>query len=79
MRLWAQRNPEVQEKIIAADAVRRQFFVDQFKALGLDDETAEIRAEVYMSVISAEFLHSGSRDETDRLTMARRKHDMLIH
>ena len=78
LRLWAQRNPEVEEKIVSADAIRRQFFVDQFKALGHEEETAEIRAEVYMSVISAEFLHSGSRNETDRLAMARRKHEMLI-
>ena len=78
LRLWAQRNPEVEEKIVTADAIRRQFLVDQFKALGHEEETAEIRAEVYMSVISAEFLHSGSRNETDRLAMARRKHDMLI-
>jgi AcrR family transcriptional regulator len=78
LRLWGQRNPEVEEKIVAADSVRRQFFIDQFKALGHDDEKAEISAEVYMSVISAEFLHSGSRDETDRLAMARRKHEMLI-
>ena len=77
LRLWAQRNPEVEEKIVIADSARRQFFVDQFKALGHDEEAAEIRAEVYMSVISAEFLHSGSRDETDRLAMARRKHGML--
>jgi AcrR family transcriptional regulator len=78
LRLWAQRNPEVEEKIVLADSVRRQFLIDQFKALGHDGEAAEIRAEVYMSVISAEFLHSGSRDEADRLAMARRKHEMLI-
>ncbi|MBK17564.1 MAG: hypothetical protein CMM52_01815 [Rhodospirillaceae bacterium] len=78
LRLWAQRNPEVAEKIDAADSIRRQFFVDQFKELGHDDDTAEIRAEVYMSVISAEFLHSGSRDKADRLSLARRKHEMLI-
>jgi len=49
LRLWAQRNPEVEEKIVLADSVRRQFLIDQFKALGHDGAAAEIRAEVYMS------------------------------
>ena len=78
LRLWAQRHPEVEKRIALADDFRRQFFIDQLKALGHNNKTAEIRAEVYISVITAEFLHSGSREEDERLKIARSKHDMLI-
>ena len=78
LRLWAQRHPEATGRITEADSLRRQFFTEQFLALGLDDHTAKIRAEVYMEVISAEFLHSGGRDETDRLHFARQNHEMLV-
>jgi AcrR family transcriptional regulator len=78
LRLWAQHHPEAADRINEADALRRQFFIDQFLALGLDDHAAEIRSEVYMAVISAEFLHAGGRNETDRLQFARQKHEMLV-
>ena len=78
LRLWAQYNPEAADRINEADTVRRQFFRDQFLALGLDEHTAGIRAEVYMAVISAEFLHAGGRNEFDRLQFARQKHEMLV-
>ncbi len=78
LRLWAQRHPEAGGRVTKADSRRRQFFIEQFLALGLDDHTAEIRAEVYMAVISAEYLHAGGRNETDRLHLARRKHEMLV-
>ncbi len=78
LRLWGQRNPDVAVKIEKADSLRQKFLVDQFMGLGHDRDTAEIRAEVYMAVISAEFLHSGSLSKSDRLSRARRKHEMLI-
>jgi AcrR family transcriptional regulator len=77
LRLWAQRHPQAAKRIGEADAHRRQFFIDQFRALGLDDGDAEVRADVYMAVITAEFLHAGSRSEPDRLHFARQKHEML--
>ena len=78
LRLWAQRHPEAAGRIAEADSRRREFFIDQFRALGLEDGAAEIRADVYMAVISAEFLHAGGRSESDRLHFARLKHDMLV-
>ncbi|MDA1326222.1 MAG: TetR/AcrR family transcriptional regulator [Proteobacteria bacterium] len=78
LRLWAQRHPEAGGRITEADSLRRAFFKEQFLALGLDEHTAEIRSEVYMAVISAEFLHAGGRNETDRLPFARQKHEMLV-
>ena len=78
LRLWAQRHPEAARKISDADDLRRQFFIDQFREIGLDDGAAEVRADVYMAVISAEFLHSGGRSESDRLHLARMKHEMLV-
>ncbi len=78
LRLWAQRHPQAAKRIGEADAHRRQFFIDQFRALGIDDGEAEVRADVYMAVISAEFLHAGGRSETDRLHFARQKHEMLV-
>ena len=78
LRLWAQHHPEAGGRITEADSHRRKFFKEQFLALGLDDYTAEIRAEVYMAVISAEFLHAGGRDPSDRLRFARQKHEMLV-
>lgn len=78
LRLWAQRHPEAAGRITEADARRRAFFIEQFRALGLDGHAAEVRAELYMAVISAEFLHAGGRDETDRLHFARQKHEMLV-
>jgi AcrR family transcriptional regulator len=78
LRLWAQRHPEAANRIVEADGRRRQFFVEQFRALGLEDGSAEVRADVYMAVISAEFLHAGGRGEADRLHFARLKHEMLV-
>lgn len=78
LRLWAQRHAEAAAKISEADDHRRAFFIDQFRALGLDDGSAEVRADVYMAVISAEFLHAGGRSDTDRLHFARQKHEMLV-
>ena len=78
LRLWAQHHPEAAGRITEADSLRREFFKEQFVALGLDGHTAQIRAEVYMAVISAEFLHAGGRDESDRLQFARQKHEMLV-
>jgi carboxymethylenebutenolidase len=78
LRLWAQRNDEAAAKIVEADDLRRQFFIEQFRALGLLDGEAEVRADVYMAVISAEFLHAGGRSDTDRLNLARQKHEMLV-
>lgn len=77
LRLWAQRHEEAATKISEADELRRQFFIDQFRALGLDEGAAEVRADVYMAVISAEFLHAGGRSDSDRLRFARQKHEML--
>ena len=77
-RLWAQRHPEIASRIQEADGARRQFLIDQFRALGLDDGTASVRADVYMAMISAEFLHAGGESESDRLAMARCKHELLI-
>jgi AcrR family transcriptional regulator len=77
LRLWAQRHPQAAKRIGEADAHRRQFFIDQFRALGLDDGESEVRADVYMAVISAEFLHAGGCSESDRLHFARQKHEML--
>lgn len=78
LRLWAQRHPEAHRRIAEADLRRRGFFEDQFRALGFDDDAAQTRAEVYMAVISAEFLHTGRLDPSDRLRYARQKHDMLV-
>jgi AcrR family transcriptional regulator len=78
LRLWAQHHPEAGGRITEEDSRRRKFFKEQFLALGLDERTAEIRAEVYMAVISAEFLHAGGRDASDRLHFARQKHEMLV-
>jgi AcrR family transcriptional regulator len=78
LRLWAQRHEAAAAKIDEADNRRRQFFIEQFRALGLEDGAAEVRADVYMAVISAEFLHAGGRSDSDRLHFARQKHDMLV-
>lgn len=78
LRLWAQHHPEDGSRITEADYLRRRFFAKQFQALGHDDRAAEVRAEVYMAVISAEYLHAGARSEADRLHFARRKHEMLV-
>ena len=78
LRLWAQRNEEAAQKISEADALRRQFFVAQFRALGLEEGAAEIRADVYMAVISAEFLQAGGCSDDERLKFARQKHEMLV-
>jgi len=78
IRLWAQNHPEVGAKIDAADDLRRQIFVEQFRALGFDDGEAEVRADLYMTAISAEFLYCGRLNESDRLAKAREKHDVLV-
>jgi AcrR family transcriptional regulator len=78
LRLWAQHHPEAGSRITDADSRRRNFFKDQFVALGLDDHNAEIRADIYMAVISAEFLHTGGLDAADRLHFARQKHEILV-
>jgi AcrR family transcriptional regulator len=78
LRLWAQHHPEAAGRITEADSIRRRFFIEQFRALGHDDRTAEVRAEVYMAIISAEFLHAGGHTETDRLHFARQKHELLV-
>ncbi len=78
LRLWAQRHPEIATRIAEEDARRRHFFIEQFRALGFMDGEAAVRAEVYMAVISAEFLHSGGAKVADRLELARRKHEMLV-
>jgi len=78
LRLWAQRHPAVARRIAEEDAQRRHFFTEQFRALGFMDGEAEVRADVYMAVISAEFLHSGGAKAADRLELARRKHEALV-
>ena len=78
LRLWAQRRPEIARRIAEEDAQRRDFFIEQFRALGFMDGEAEVRADVYMAVISAEFLHSGGARVADRLELARRKHETLV-
>jgi AcrR family transcriptional regulator len=78
LRLWAQKNKVIAEKIARADNYRRHFFAEQFRALGFEDSTAELRADLYMATITAEFLHSGFYDQEDRLALARKKHDGLV-
>ncbi|MEE8333040.1 MAG: TetR/AcrR family transcriptional regulator [Alphaproteobacteria bacterium] len=78
LRLWAQRHPDVARRIAQEDAHRRHFLTEQFRELGFMDGEAEVRAETYMAVISAEFLHSGGARINDRLELARRKHEMLV-
>ncbi len=78
LRLWAQKNRSVAERIARADNYRRHFFTEQFRALGFDDSAAELRADLYMATITAEFLHSGGHDERDRLALARHKHEGLV-
>ena len=43
-----------------------------------DRDESEIRADIYMAVISAEFLYSGHLSQKDRLAKARKKHDVLV-
>lgn len=78
LRLWAQRHREVAERIARSDNYRRHFFTEQFRAIGFDDSAAEMRADLYMAAITAEFLHSGSLKESDRVALARAKHDWLV-
>ena len=78
LRLWAQRHKEVAERISRADNYRRHFFIEQFRAMGFDDSTAEMRADLYMAVITAEFLHTGRLKAGDRVALARQKHDSLV-
>ncbi len=78
LRLWAQSHEEVALKIDEADGLRRNIFVEQFRALGFDESESEIRADIYMAVISAEFLYCGHLSEKDRLSRAKEKHDVLV-
>lgn len=78
LRLWAQSHEEVALKIDEADGLRRNIFVEQFRALGFDEGESEIRADIYMAVISAEFLYCGHLSEKDRLSRAKEKHDVLV-
>ncbi|MEK9930955.1 MAG: hypothetical protein VW557_09425, partial [Rhodospirillaceae bacterium] len=61
-----------------ADNLRRNIFFEQFCALGFDRDESEIRADIYMAVISAEFLYCGHLSQKDRLAKAREKHDVLV-
>lgn len=78
LRFWAQRNPDVAQRIEAADARRMVMFVDQFRLLGFQPEEARLRAEVFQAVITAEFIRSGSRSIADRLSEARRQLQLLL-
>ncbi len=77
LRFWAQRHPKVAKRIRSEDAKRFDFFVEQFGALGFAIREAETRAEVYMGIISAEFLRAGGLESDERLKRARRQHNML--
>ncbi len=77
LRLWAARHAEVAERIRAEDAKRFAFFVEQFSALGFPKPEASTRAEVYLGIISAEFLRAGGLEPDERLKLARRQHHML--
>ena len=79
LRLWAQTHEDVAIKIDEADDLRRNIFFEQFCALGFDRDESEIRADIYMAVISAEFLYSGHLSQKDRLAKARKKHDVLVN
>ena len=50
---------------------------EQFTALEFSRREAETRAEVYMGIISAEFLRAGGLEADERLKLARRQHHML--
>jgi AcrR family transcriptional regulator len=78
LRFWAQRHPEVAERIEGADARRIAMFVDQFRTLGFPAEEAKVRAEVYQAVITAEFIREGSHSVSDRLADARRQFELLV-
>ncbi len=77
LRFWAQRHPDVASRIHSEDAKRFEFFVEQFSALGFPKPEAKTRAEVYMGIISAEFLRAGGLEPDERLKLARRQHHML--
>ena len=77
LRLWAARHAEVAERIRAEAAKRFAFFVEEFSALGFPKPEASTRAEVYLGIISAEFLRAGGLEPDERLKLARRQHHML--
>ena len=64
-------------KIDEADDLRRNIFFEQFCAIGFDRDESEIRADIYMAVISAEFLYRGHEPE-GLIGKAREKHDVLV-
>ncbi len=77
LRFWAQRHAKVARRIAKEDEKRFRFFTDQFQALGFKKAEASTRAQVYMGIISAEFLRAGGLDPAERLKLAHRQHDML--
>lgn len=78
LRFWAQRNPPVADRIESEDSKRLARFTDDFRQLGFGRDEAEIRAHVYSSMITAEFLRSGAEDIETRLAAARRMHELLV-
>ncbi|MPY68924.1 MAG: TetR family transcriptional regulator [Alphaproteobacteria bacterium] len=79
LRFWAQRNPPVAERIEKEDLKRLNRFSQDFEQLGFGQQEAETRAEVYSSMITAEFLRSGAEATRARLEAARRMHDLLVN
>ncbi len=77
LRFWAARHADVARRIHAEDDKRFALFIEQFSALGFPASEAKTRAQVYMGIISAEFLRAGGLETGERLTLARRQHDML--
>jgi AcrR family transcriptional regulator len=78
LRFWAQRNPPVAERIEAEDNKRLERFSQDFEQLGFTPDQAKIMAQVYSSIITAEFLRSGAGGTETRLETARRMHDQMV-
>ncbi len=77
LRFWAQRHAEVALLIAAEDDKRLAFMVERFEAMGFAGPDAHVRAQIYMGIISAEFLRSGGQALAERLKAARVQHELL--
>lgn len=78
LRLLSHYDPAIAARIAKEDERRLDFLKNSLLALGFSEDEALARGQAYQALMTGEFLRSGTLPLEERISRARRHHDILV-
>ncbi len=77
LRMLSHTDADVARRIEERDSQRLLFLTDRLKEIGLSEEEARVRGQVYQVLMTGEYLRSGGQPLKERIERARQYHMLL--